>query len=106
MAAESSGQVAWIAALEIGLLAGIGFVLVLGLIRWVEHPTTDATARSPRSTWRADRNLIVIRIVSGILVGIMGGAIVWHAKLPADGPFPPELMDGAPRVRAQPAPAP
>lgn len=77
-------EVAWIAALQIGLLAGIGFVLVLGLIRWVEHPTTDATARSPRSTWRADRNLTVIRIVGGILVGIMGGAIVWLAKLPWD----------------------
>ncbi|PZG35434.1 hypothetical protein C1I98_27430 [Spongiactinospora gelatinilytica] len=69
------------AARDIGLLSGIGFVVVLSLIRWVEHPTTEATARSPRSTWRADRNLTVIRIVSGLVVGLMGGAIALKAQL-------------------------
>ncbi|TMR99924.1 NACHT domain-containing protein [Nonomuraea basaltis] len=75
-------KAAWAGAMDIGLLAGIGFVVVLSLIRWVEHPTTTATARSPRSTWRADRNLTVIRIISGLVVGVMGGAIVLHAPLP------------------------
>ncbi|MBF8190211.1 hypothetical protein ITP53_31700, partial [Nonomuraea sp. K274] len=69
------------AARDIGLLAGIGFVVVLSLIRWVEHPTTAATARSPRSTWRADRNLTVIRIFSGLAVGLMGGSIGLKAQL-------------------------
>ncbi|GII96784.1 NACHT domain-containing protein [Sinosporangium siamense] len=64
------------AAKQVGLLSGIGFVVVLSLIRWVEHPTTTTTARSPRSTWRADRTLTVIRIFSGVLVGAVGGAIV------------------------------
>jgi len=62
-------------ARDIGLLSGVGFIVVLSLIRWVEHPTLAATARSPRSTWRADRNLTAIRIVSGLVVGLMAGAI-------------------------------
>ncbi|MFC4116677.1 NACHT domain-containing protein [Nonomuraea zeae] len=68
-------------ARNIGLLAGIAFIVVLSLIRWVEHPATTATARSPRSTWRADRNLTIIRIVSGLVVGFMGGLIGREAKL-------------------------
>jgi hypothetical protein len=80
--ASSLGQKgAWIAAMNVGLLSGIGFVVVLGLIRWVEHPTTTATARSPRSTWQADRKLTVIRIISGLVVGLMGGAIGLQAHL-------------------------
>jgi hypothetical protein len=63
------------AALQIGLLSGLGFVLVLGLIRWVEHPAPTSTARSPRSTWQADRNLTLIRASSGLAIGLMGGAI-------------------------------
>ncbi len=70
-----------IAARNVGLLSGIGFVVVLGLIRWVEHPTTSATARSPRSTWQADRRLTVIRVISGLVVGLMGGAIGLEARL-------------------------
>ncbi|GAA3592296.1 NACHT domain-containing protein [Nonomuraea rosea] len=75
--------VALTAATKIGLLSGIGFVVVLSLIRWVEHPATTATARSPRSTWRADRNLTIIRIVSGLVVGLMGGFIAQEARLSA-----------------------
>ncbi|MBB6554540.1 NACHT domain-containing protein [Nonomuraea rubra] len=70
-----------VAARQVGLLSGIGFVVVLSLIRWVERPATDASARSPRSTWRADRNLTVIRIVSGLAVGVIGALIVWGLKL-------------------------
>ncbi|MFD1544198.1 NACHT domain-containing protein [Nonomuraea guangzhouensis] len=67
---------------DIGLLSGVGFVVVLGLIRWVERPATTATARSPRSTWQADRKLTVIRIISGLVVGLMAGAIGVRAHLP------------------------
>jgi hypothetical protein len=74
-------EVALTAATKIGPLSGIGFVVVLSLIRWVEHPATTATARSPRSTWRADRNLTIIRIVSGLVVGLMGGFIAQEARL-------------------------
>ncbi|WP_433440902.1 NACHT domain-containing protein [Nonomuraea sp. CA-141351] len=69
-------------ARNIALLSGIGFVMVLSLIRWVERPTPAATARSPRSTWQADRNLTAIRIVSGLVVGLMAGAIGLQARLP------------------------
>ncbi|GAA4990123.1 hypothetical protein HD597_007971 [Nonomuraea thailandensis] len=69
------------AARQVGLLSGIGFVIVLSLIRWVERPATDASARSPRSTWRADRNLTVVRSVSGLAVGVIGAFIVWRAQL-------------------------
>ncbi|TYB61356.1 NACHT domain-containing protein [Nonomuraea sp. PA05] len=68
------------AATEVGLLSGIGFVVVQGLIRWVERPATDASARSPRSTWRADRNLTAIRIGSGLAVGVIGAFIAWGFK--------------------------
>ncbi|SDK79026.1 NACHT domain-containing protein [Nonomuraea jiangxiensis] len=70
-----------VGARDIGLLSGIGFVVVLSLIRWVENPTTVSSARSPRSTWRADRNLTVIRIISGLVVGLMAGAIGLRAQL-------------------------
>ncbi|MDF5757268.1 NACHT domain-containing protein [Spongiactinospora sp. TRM90649] len=82
MAYQVGGAQAAVAgAREIGLLSGIGFVVVLSLIRWVEHPTTEATARSPRSTLRADRNLTVIRTVSGLVVGLMFGYIGQKAQL-------------------------
>ncbi|MEV0388889.1 NACHT domain-containing protein [Nonomuraea sp. NPDC050643] len=73
-------QVVLKGAREIGLMSGIGFVAVLGLIRWVERPTTDATASSPRSTWQADRKLTAIRIVGGLVVGLMVAIIVNEAK--------------------------
>ena len=63
------------AATQIGLLSGLGFVFVLGLIRWVEHPTPATTARSPRSTWQADRNLTLIRTISGLLIGSLVAVI-------------------------------
>lgn len=72
------------AARTIGLLSGIGFVVVLSMIRWVEHPTVATTARSPRSTWHADRNLTIIRIISGLVVGLMAGAIGLEARLNPD----------------------
>ncbi|MEV4083412.1 hypothetical protein AB0J43_24410 [Nonomuraea fuscirosea] len=57
------------------LLAGAGYLIVCGLIRWVERPTTDTTARSPQSTWRADRNLTFIRILVGLGVGLVLGVL-------------------------------
>ncbi|MFB4280331.1 MULTISPECIES: NACHT domain-containing protein [unclassified Nonomuraea] len=69
------------AARDIGWMSGVGFIVVLSLIHWVEHPATTATARSPRSTWRADRNLTVIRIFSGLVVGLMAAGIGLEAQL-------------------------
>ncbi|MGR6922831.1 NACHT domain-containing protein [[Actinomadura] parvosata] len=64
------------AARQIGLLSGIGFFAVLSLVQWVERPATDASARSPRSTWQADRNLTAIRIAGGLAVGVIGAFVV------------------------------
>lgn len=69
------------AAMEVGWLSGVGFILVFGVIWWVERPATDASARSPRSTWQADRNLTVIRIVIGLLLGAIGARIAYRAQL-------------------------
>lgn len=68
-------------AMTIGLPSGLGFLLVLGVPRWFEYPTTTTAAVSPRSTWQADRNLTLIRILIGIVVGLMAGIIGLQARL-------------------------
>ncbi|MBE3013523.1 NACHT domain-containing protein [Microbispora sp. NEAU-D428] len=68
-------------ALKIGLLSGLAFLLAVGLIRWVEHPTSTTSARSPRSTWRADRDLTLIRALCGLVIGLMGGVVGLMAGL-------------------------
>ncbi|WP_326830017.1 NACHT domain-containing protein [Streptosporangium sp. NBC_01810] len=67
------------AAKEIALVSAI-WSGVLGLIGWAERPTITATARSPRSTWQADRTLTVIRIVGGLVVGVAVGGIWLYTK--------------------------
>ncbi|MET7337403.1 NACHT domain-containing protein [Nonomuraea sp. NPDC005650] len=70
-------------SVQIGLLSFVGFVALLSLIRWVESPTADLTARSPRSTWQADRNLTVIRILGGLVVGIAAAGVLLFSGLPS-----------------------
>ncbi|MEV4581376.1 NACHT domain-containing protein [Nonomuraea jabiensis] len=69
-------------SVQIGLLSFIGFVALLSLIRWVESPTVDLTARSPRSTWQADRNLTAIRIIGGLVVGFATAGVLLYSRLP------------------------
>ncbi|WP_431931926.1 NACHT domain-containing protein [Nonomuraea jabiensis] len=71
-------------SVQIGLLSFVGFVALLSLIRWVESPTADLTARSPRSTWQADRNLTVIRILGGLVVGIATAGVLLYSGIPLD----------------------
>jgi F0F1-type ATP synthase assembly protein I len=79
---RSMGEdVGLMAARQTGLLSGLGFLVVLGLRRWVEHPATTSTARSPRSSWRADRNLALIRAFIGLVIGLMGAFLVQRAEL-------------------------
>ncbi|WP_182886576.1 NACHT domain-containing protein [Microbispora sp. H10885] len=68
-------------ALKIAVLSGLTYLLTVGLTRWVEHPTSTATARSPRSTWCADRNLTLIRALCGLGVGLMVGVLSHMAGL-------------------------
>lgn len=68
-------------ALMIGLLSALAFEFTVVLIRWVEYPTDTATARSPLSTWQADRNLTLIRALSGLVIGLMGGVIGLQAGI-------------------------
>ncbi|MFI7633253.1 NACHT domain-containing protein [Nonomuraea sp. NPDC049400] len=67
---------------QIGLLSFVGYVALLSLIRWVESPTADLTARSPRSTWQADRNLTAIRILGGLVVGLATTSVLLYSALP------------------------
>ncbi|WP_271220426.1 NACHT domain-containing protein [Streptosporangium carneum] len=76
--AASSSESKFASALLAGLASGLGFELVFGLARWSEHPTPTSAARSPWSTWRADRNLTLLRTFSGFAVGLMGGVIGWR----------------------------
>ncbi|WP_433239597.1 NACHT domain-containing protein [Streptosporangium sp. CA-135522] len=69
------------AALQVGLLSGIGFEFAIGLLRWVELPAPTTAARSPRSTWQADRNLNLIRMFSGLVIGLLGGYVAAKAGL-------------------------
>ncbi|MFG1956534.1 hypothetical protein [Nonomuraea sp. NPDC049028] len=49
------------------------------------EPKATATARSPRSTWQADRKLTVIRIISGLVVGYIGAAVTGRWQSLGDG---------------------
>ncbi|MEU4226376.1 NACHT domain-containing protein [Nonomuraea sp. NPDC026600] len=69
-------------SVQIGLLSFVGFVALLGLIRWVESPSADLTARSPRSTWQADRNLTAVRILGGLVVGLATVGVLLYSRLP------------------------
>lgn len=73
-------------ALKIGLISGLGYEFAVGLIAWVEDPTGTTMARSPRSTWQDDRNLTLIRMASGLAIGLMAGIIGLYAGL---GPVAP-----------------
>ncbi|MGP4102894.1 NACHT domain-containing protein [Nonomuraea sp. KM90] len=57
-----------VAGFVFGLFVWLGSTLAYGLITWAEQPTLASTS-TPRSSWRADRALTLLRLVaSGILV--------------------------------------
>ncbi|GAA2078830.1 NACHT domain-containing protein [Actinomadura alba] len=80
-------------AMQIGLLTGLVFVFMLGVPRF-EHPTTATTARSPRATWRADRNLTLVQVVIGIAIGIMAVILLWNVGISLIGAFAGGLLLG------------
>ncbi|MEV4111263.1 NACHT domain-containing protein [Nonomuraea sp. NPDC049695] len=82
--ASKAQEYAPISSAQIGLLSFVGFVALHSLIRWVESPTADLTARSPRSTWQADRNLTAIRILGGLAVGIATAGVLRYSGIPWD----------------------
>lgn len=78
-------------AITIGLLSGTGFLIILGLIRWIERPAPTAAARTPLSTWRADRTLTIVRTLGGlVLVLLLGGVIGWQSYSLIHTPTPKE----------------
>ncbi|MFI7133456.1 NACHT domain-containing protein [Nonomuraea sp. NPDC050153] len=83
MAYATNPQSALRSSVQLGVLSFVGFVSLLSLIRWVESPTADLTARSPRSTWQADRNLTVIRILGGLVVGLAAAGVLLFSGLPS-----------------------
>ncbi|MEV4840380.1 NACHT domain-containing protein [Nonomuraea sp. NPDC049486] len=59
---------------EIGLVVGLALGLVVGLLRWAEQ-TSLASTTTPRSSWHADRRLMLFRtLVVGAAFGLVGGA--------------------------------
>ncbi|MEV0235606.1 NACHT domain-containing protein [Nonomuraea sp. NPDC050786] len=82
--ASGHPDLALTSSVQIGLLSFVGYVSLLSLIRWVESPTADLTARSPRSTWQADRNLTSIRILGGLVVGLVTAGVLLYSGIPWD----------------------
>ncbi|MEU8404544.1 hypothetical protein AB0C28_56075 [Nonomuraea sp. NPDC048892] len=73
---QSKGRVD--GAITLGLVSGLGYEFTMGLPRWVEKATEKSTARSPRSTWKDDRHLTLIRIISGVVIGLLASLIGWR----------------------------
>ncbi|GLX00246.1 NACHT domain-containing protein [Microtetraspora sp. NBRC 16547] len=71
------------AAVMLVLACEIVFVAIFGMTKWVEYPTDTATARSPRSTWQADRKLTLFRVLCGLMIGLVVGGIALKAVLSA-----------------------
>ncbi|HEX4811891.1 MAG TPA: NACHT domain-containing protein [Nonomuraea sp.] len=87
-------------AVVIAIVFGLGVTLTLGLIKWAEEPTLTSTS-TPRSSWRADRALILLRaalvglmaalvfgLVNGfgkLATGLGSGSWVWPSVVPLSG---------------------
>ncbi|WP_219518441.1 NACHT domain-containing protein [Nonomuraea ceibae] len=66
-----------------GLLAWLGTTLASGLIAWAEQPTLESTS-TPRSSWRADRALTLLRLVmAGLTCWILFGIFEFVAFAPS-----------------------
>ncbi|MEV4078534.1 hypothetical protein [Nonomuraea fuscirosea] len=58
-----------------GFFVWLGSTLAHGLITWAEQPTLTSTS-TPRSSWRVDRALTLLRLVaSGLFVWLMAGLV-------------------------------
>jgi hypothetical protein len=88
--------------LEAGLKSGPGFGLVFGLIggltygliKWAETPTRTGQASTPMTSWRADRALNMLRIITfGLAAGLAFGLMNGLAYTPTSG-FPAGLTSG------------
>ncbi|RVX41113.1 hypothetical protein EDD27_3582 [Nonomuraea polychroma] len=56
-----------------GIALWLGITLASGLITWAEQPTLASTS-TPRSSWRADRALSLLRmVVTGLVTGLVFG---------------------------------
>ncbi|NUW41848.1 NACHT domain-containing protein [Nonomuraea rhodomycinica] len=69
----------------ISLLIGFALALAFGLIAWAEHPTLTSTS-TPRSSWRADRSLVLLRVLAvGVSAGLVYGLLVGLSSSPVEG---------------------
>ena len=63
----ASGLSPWLTG---GFLFGLG----AGFLNWAEEPAPDDRARTPTSTWRADRTLTILRVLTfGLALGLATG---------------------------------
>jgi len=70
--------------LEFGMVYGLAGGLALGLARWVRSPGRNDRSRTPTSTYRGSRNLMILKVlvlwtigtlVLGLVFGLIGGLV-------------------------------
>jgi len=71
----------WLALLlAFGLAFGLAAGLATGVIKWAEHPASSTIATTPLTSWKADRSLTLLRVVTlGLvvvpIVGLLCGVV-------------------------------
>ncbi|MFI7702366.1 NACHT domain-containing protein [Nonomuraea sp. NPDC049480] len=70
-------------ALALGSAAALVACLTFGLVTWSSQPTLMSVG-TPRSSWRADRTLSLVRMVIGFASGLTFGLAFAMALLPGD----------------------
>ncbi|WP_176993710.1 NACHT domain-containing protein [Nonomuraea jiangxiensis] len=72
------------AGLTAALTYWLGVGAVQALIQWAEQPTLTAVS-TPRSSWRADRTLTLLRSIAGLVLGLVVGFATWLAAVLVTG---------------------
>ncbi|WP_214415282.1 NACHT and WD40 repeat domain-containing protein [Sphaerisporangium fuscum] len=70
---------ALVAAFAVALVFGPAIVLTQltdAVLEWAEAPAVDGQASTPLGSWRADRRLTLVRLVTGAFLGALIGATV------------------------------
>ncbi|GAA3182896.1 NACHT domain-containing protein [Nonomuraea roseoviolacea] len=69
----------------VSFVVGIALTVAFGVIAWAEHPTFTSTS-TPRSSWRADRGLLLLRMCAmGVSAGLMCGFLAGVSSGLSDG---------------------
>ncbi|MEV4249342.1 NACHT domain-containing protein [Streptosporangium canum] len=66
--------------LRFGLVFGPAVLLVSGLVTWAEQPASGTTAATPLSSWRADRRLTLLRVLSTTVAVALAGWLAFGVE--------------------------